>query len=166
MSSRWPAAAARWVLPVIAVALVFVPRTLRSLEITEVPLSFYPTAGAAGLEAALDGLGSLAGVGQLVLELPVRTPSLPASEPLLLDLLLRCGPNGQGEELFSSMDLFSVAEDSVSRRVLFDLTPLAAADSLPCALQGALLRLSPIGTAVDLVLDSEASDGKLQVIRY
>lgn len=108
----------------------------------------------------------MAGAGQIVLELSVWTPGLPASEPLLLDLRLRCGPNGQGEEFFSSMDLFTVGVDGVSRRVLFDLTPLAAVDSLPCVLEGALLQLSPIGAVGDLVLDPEDSNGKLQVIRF
>jgi hypothetical protein len=134
--------------------------------LSETAVPFILAQNGRALEASLGGLGDVGGASQLVLELGIRAPSLPADQDVLLELRALCESGGQEVELFSSMDLFPVAADGQTRRVVFDLTPLLHLDAPPCALAGAILRLSTADSNIEISLAQEDGDAKLQLTWY
>jgi len=135
------------------------------LQITEVPLAMRQDESGSGLLADISLPDSLAGMGQIVLELSVQTLGLPSAEDLLLELRLVCVAEGEEVELLSAIDLYPTGGDGATRHVLFDLSALAAGDSLPCTIGNSTLRLLPLDERVR-IMPEEGSDALLQMVRF
>jgi hypothetical protein len=149
-----------------ALALGLLPLSVRALEMSETAVPFSLASDGLALEGSMGSLGGVAGASQLVLELGVRVPACPANQAVLLELRVLCGSGGQAVELLSSMDLFPVGAEGQTRLAVFDLTPLLHLEAPPCPLAEAVLQLSPVDENLEISLDPEVGDGKVQVTWY
>lgn len=165
MSSKRSYLGLRMLPGLLGAVLGLCPTVAWSLQIAEVPLALRQDESGTGLLADVSLPGSLAGMGQIVLELSVQALGQPSAEDLLLELRLVCAAEGEEVELLSAVDLFPTGGDGVTRHVLFDLSALAAGDSLPCTMGNSTLHLLPLDERVQ-VLPEEGSDALLQLVRF
>lgn len=109
---------------------------------------------------------SIAGAGQLVLELKVAVRGQPQEVGVLVELQVLCREAGEENVAFEALDLFLPESEGMERHLVFDLTAVVTQDSLLCQLQESALRLSPVAAGVSLVPSAGGPDGKLQVVRF
>ena len=152
---------------VVAVATASIHSShCRALEIEETALAFAADASSGGFVTVVGGAGIVATGRQIVLEWLLVTPVSLSDDDVLLGLEVLCRSGDDEVSMLQLLDLFSVKEYGEHREILFDLSPLAMLDSLPCPGDSLLLRLAPQEESVVLTVDVEAPNANLQIVQF